>query len=109
MTFFDIKSIEPKSPAEGVEMRIIPGEKMTLVFFSLAPNAIVPEHSHPHEQIGTVLKGSVELNIAGEKKLVSAGGAYHIPGDVIHSGQNQDCPAEVIEVFAPAREDLTQA
>ncbi len=30
MTFFDIQSIDPKSPAEGVEMPIITGEKMTL-------------------------------------------------------------------------------
>jgi quercetin dioxygenase-like cupin family protein len=67
----------------------------------------VPEHSHPHEQIGTVLKGSIELIIAGEKKVVTAGQAYHIPGDVVHSGQNQDAPAEIIEVFSPAREDLT--
>ena len=108
MTFYDIQSIEPKSPAEGVEMRIIPGENMTVVFFSLAPGALVPEHSHPHEQIGTVLEGSVELYIAGEKKIVAAGGAYHIPGNVVHSGQNMDTPAKVIEIFSPAREDLTQ-
>ena len=107
MTFFDIQSIVPKSPGEGVEMRIIPGEKMTFVYFNLAPGAVVPEHSHPHEQIGTVLKGAVELEIAGEKKVVTAGGAYHIPGDVVHSGKAQDEPAEVIEVFAPPREDLT--
>ena len=108
MTFYDVQSIEPKSPAKGVEIRIIPGEKMTFVFFSLAPGSVVPEHSHPHEQIGTVLKGSIELDIAGEKKVVTAGGAYHIPGDVVHSGKTQDAPAEVIEVFAPVREDLTQ-
>ena len=108
MTFFDIQSIDPKSPAEGVEMRIIAGEKMTFVFFNLAPGSVILEHSHPHEQIGTVLKGSVELNIADEKKVVTVGGAYHIPGDVIHSGKTQDEPSEVIEVFAPAREDLTR-
>ena len=108
MTFFDVQSIEPKSPAEGLEMRIIPGENMTFVFFNLAPGSVVPEHSHPHEQIGTVLKGSVELNIAGEKKVVTAGGAYHIPGDVVHSGKTQDEPSEVIEVFSPVREDLTR-
>ena len=108
MTYYDIQSLEPKSPAEGVEMRIIPGKNMTVVFFSLAPAALVPEHSHPHEQIGTVLKGSVELNVAGEKKIVFAGGAYHIPGDVAHSGQNLDCASEVIEIFSPAREDLQQ-
>ena len=108
MTFYDIQSMNPKSPTEGVEMRIIPGKNMTVVFFSLAPGALVPEHSHPHEQIGTVLKGSIELNIAGEKKIVSAGGAYHIPGDVAHSGQNLDYASEVIEIFSPAREDLQQ-
>ncbi len=108
MTFFDIQSINPKSPAEGVEMRIIAGEKMTFVFFNLAPGAIVPEHSHSHEQIGTVLKGSIELSIAGEKKIVTAGGAYHIPGDVIHSATTQDEPSEVIEVFSPVREDLME-
>ena len=106
MTYYDVKSMEPKSPAEGVEMRIIPGEKMTVVFFSLAAGAIVPEHAHPHEQIGTVLKGSLELDIAGNRKIVTAGEAYHIPGDVVHSGKNLGSPAEVIEVFSPAREDL---
>jgi quercetin dioxygenase-like cupin family protein len=107
MSFFDIQSITPKSPAEGVEIRVIPGEKMTFAYFNLAPGSVVPEHSHPHEQIGTVLKGSIELTIAGEKKVVTAGGAYHIPGDVVHSGKTQNEPSEVIEVFAPAREDLT--
>lgn len=107
MTFFDIKSIIAKSPAEGVEMRIIPGQKMTFVYFNLAPGSVVPEHSHPHEQIGMVVNGSVELNIAGEKKVVAAGGAYHIPGNAVHSGKTQAEPSEVIEVFAPAREDLT--
>ena len=108
MTYYDIQSIEPKSPGEGVVMRVIPGKNLTVVFFNLAPGALVPEHSHPHEQIGSVLKGAIELNIAGEKKVVSAGGAYHIPGDVVHSGQNLDSASEVIEIFSPAREDLQQ-
>ena len=107
MPFFDIQSITPKSPAGGVEIRVIPGEKMTFAYFNLAPGSVVPEHSHPHEQIGTVIKGTIELDIAGEKKVVTAGGAYHIPGDVVHSGKTGNEPSEVIEVFAPARQDLT--
>ena len=107
MTFYQVQSIAPKSPADGVQMRIIAGQNMTVVFFSLAPGATVPEHAHPHEQIGTVLKGRIELTIAGKKKVVSAGDAYHIAGDVVHSGQNLESPAEIIEVFSPARADLT--
>ena len=107
MTFYNVQAIEAQSPAEGVEMRIIPGSNMTVVFFSLAPGATVPEHSHPHEQIGALIKGAIELSIGGEKKVVRAGEAYHIPGDVLHSGRNLDAPAEIIEIFSPARKDLT--
>ncbi len=49
-------------------MRIIPVDKMTFVFFNLAPGSIVPEHSHPHEQIGTVLKGSVDRGECAAQK-----------------------------------------
>ncbi len=106
MNFYTIKEIEVKTPAEGVEIRVVPGEKMTLVFFYLAPGAKIPEHSHPHEQIGTVLKGSLELSIGTEKRIVNPGQAYVIPSNVPHSGKNLGASSEIIEVFSPPREDL---
>jgi quercetin dioxygenase-like cupin family protein len=106
MNFYTIKEIETKKPAEGVEIRVVPGEKMTLVFFYLSPGAKIPEHSHAHEQIGTVLKGSLELSIGAEKRIVNPGQAYLIPSDVPHSGKNLGAPSEIIEVFSPTREDL---
>ena len=105
MTFYAIKDIPPKKPAEGVEVRIIHGERMTLAFFTIAGGAGVSEHRHPHEQIGTVLKGKMELTVAGEKCIVTSGGAYHIPSNATHSGLCVEGPAEVIEIFAPVRED----
>jgi quercetin dioxygenase-like cupin family protein len=106
MNFYTIKKIEAKKPAEGVNIRVVPGDKMTLVFFYLSPGAKIPEHSHPHEQIGTVLKGSLELSIGTEKRTVNPGQAYVIPSDVPHSGKNLEAPSEIIEVFSPPREDL---
>jgi len=67
----------PKVPGPGVEMRVIHGEKMTLVFFRLQPGAGIPLHAHLHEQIGTVLKGSIELVIADEKNPTRGGGLSH--------------------------------
>jgi len=87
-------------------MRIIHGERMTMVFFQLQPGSGIPEHSHAHEQMGTVLKGTVELRVAGERRVVHPGEAYHIPSEVVHSGKCGDSPAEVIEVFSPVREDF---
>ena len=105
MKHFVLKEIEPKRPAEGVEMRVIPGEKMTMVFFHLAPGAEIPEHAHPHEQMGTVLEGSIELVVAGESKTIHEGEAYHVLPNLPHSGKCGPSAAEIIEVFSPAREE----
>jgi quercetin dioxygenase-like cupin family protein len=53
-----------------------------------------------------VVKGEMELTIAGETRAVPAGGAYHLPSNTVHSARCLKGPAEVIEVFAPAREDF---
>jgi quercetin dioxygenase-like cupin family protein len=105
MTFYAIKDIPPRKLAEGVEVRIIHGERMTLAFFTIAQGSGIPEHAHPHEQIGTVLKGKLELTSAGEKRIVAPGGAYHIPSNATHSGLCVEGPAEVLEIFSPVRED----
>ena len=105
MNYYTVKDMDFKKLAEGVEMRVIPGEKMTMVFFHMEPGTGIPEHSHPHEQMGTVLKGSIELVIDGEKKIVTRGDAYHVPANRIHSGRCLESAAEVIEVFSPPRED----
>ena len=105
MTFYVIQEIEPKKPAEGVEMRAIHGERMTLAFFTIVQGSGISEHAHPHEQIGMVLKGKLQLTIAGEKRIVAPGGAYHIPSNATHSGLCVEGPVEVLEMFSPVRED----
>ena len=67
MTFYAVEDIVPKHPADGVEVRIIHGERMTVAFFTIAGGSGVPEHAHPHEQIGTVLKGETGAQHRGRK------------------------------------------
>jgi len=105
MSYYVVKEMAPKIPAEGVEMRVISGEKMTMVFFRLEAGAEIPEHSHPHEQMGTVLKGSIELIIDKDKRVVDQGHAYHVRSNVVHSGRCLGSVSEVLEVFSPPRED----
>ena len=105
MPFSSFKKLKVKQLSEGVELRAASGEKMTLTLFSLSEGSSIPEHSHPHEQVGTVLKGSLELIIGHEKKIVTAGDFWVIPSDVPHKGRCLEGPAEVLEVFSPVRED----
>lgn len=105
MGFFEIGELTPRKPAEGVELRVLHGERMTVAFFTLQAGAGVPEHAHDHEQIGTVLSGEMELSIGPEKRVVAAGGGYRIPGGVAHAGRCLKGPARVLEIFSPVRED----
>lgn len=100
-----IAELKSRNLAPGVDIKALTGEKMSMVLFSIAPGAAIKEHSHPHEQIGTVLKGSLELIIGDEKKVVKAGDVWCIPPDVVHKGRGLDEAAEVLEFFAPVRED----
>ena len=43
---------------DAVRARRVQGEKITLAIVELAPNAVVPEHVHPNEQLGICLRGS---------------------------------------------------
>jgi quercetin dioxygenase-like cupin family protein len=106
MSYFFLKEVEKKEPADGVQIRVIPGERMTMAFFHLEPGAKIPEHNHPHEQMGTVLKGLLELVIGKEKRVVGEGYVYRVPPNVVHSGRCLESSSEVLEVFSPPREDL---
>ncbi len=105
MYFKTIDDLNAKSLAPGVDIKSLSGEKMTMVIFSIAEGSVIPEHAHPHEQIGRVLKGSFSLTIGGEEKIVKENDFWCIPADVPHKGKCLEGPAEMLEVFAPPRED----
>jgi quercetin dioxygenase-like cupin family protein len=76
---------------------------MSLV--ELDPNAVLPEHSHPQEQVGVLLEGSLRFTIGGETKELGSGGTWQILPDVPHSVTAGPEGAAVIEIFAPTRDD----
>ena len=105
MSFSSFDNLTAKQLAEGVQLRAVSGDKMTMTIFSLSEGAAIPEHSHPHEQIGTVLSGSMELIIGDEKKIVAKGDLWVIPSNVMHRGICLEGSTEVLEIFSPVRED----
>jgi quercetin dioxygenase-like cupin family protein len=105
MGFFAISDLKSRTLAEGVQIKVLSGERMMVVFFDMEPGAVMAEHAHPHEQMGIVLEGEVELVINGEKKTVRKGDAYHVPSGVLHGGTVLTSPVRVLDVFAPPRED----
>lgn len=95
----------PKELAPGVVARTFWGERMLMAVVDLDPGAVVPLHSHPHEQCGIVLAGRLELTVAGESRWLEPGEVYVIPGGVEHSARAGEAPTRVLDVFSPVREE----
>ena len=89
----------------GVHIRTSACEKMMLSHVHLEPHSVVEEHSHPHEQVGMLLKGKAIFYIGGEEKTLGPGDFYRIPGNVKHRVVVLDEPAEALDIFCPVREE----
>jgi len=97
--------IEPRTLAAGVNAKIVSGEKLMFSLVTLAPNAVVPEHAHPHEQMGMMVEGEMELTIAGESHRLSGNAIYLVPGGVPHKAVAGPTGAVALDAFAPPREE----
>lgn len=94
--------------ASGVLRRTLGhGEEMLLAEFTAAAAAEVPTHSHPHAQVGYVVRGGMRLSISEETQTVKAGDSYYIPGDVPHAAVMLE-DTVVVDVFHPPRQDYLE-
>lgn len=89
----------------GVHIRTCAMERMMMSFVTLEPGSVVEEHSHPHEQVGMMLKGKATFWIGGDEKTLGPGDMYRIPGGVRHRVAALEEPVEVLDIFTPVREE----
>ncbi len=80
------------------------GERTLLSEFRMDKGSRLPEHSHPHEQTGYLVKGRVRLSSGGLVKEASPGDSWCIPGGQAHSAEILE-DSIAIEVFSPMREE----
>ena len=102
----DLDSVAPIDVwGEAVRARSVSGERLSFALVELAPDAIVPEHRHEHEQMGMVVSGTVTMTVDGETRTLGPGGTWRIPSNRPHDLVNGPDRALVIDMFAPVRED----
>jgi quercetin dioxygenase-like cupin family protein len=103
--FIDPNILPGKGIAPGSEIRVAFGAKIMLSFVSIQPGAVIPLHSHPHEQGGVCLEGSFEFTIGDEMRIVKKGEGWMLPGGVAHSVRGLSTAASALDIFCPPRED----
>lgn len=94
-----------KQAVEGIEQKtLVYGDKTLMIEFKLLKDAVLPLHSHPHEQSGYLVSGHIRLTIDSETHDVKAGDSWCIPGNAKHGAEIIE-NSVAIEVFSPVRED----
>ena len=69
----------------GIEIKtLVHGDNTLMTEFLLKKDSILPEHSHPHEQTGYLVKGHIRLHIEEESFDVTPGDSWCIPCDAEH-------------------------
>ncbi len=104
--FATVGDLEPIALLEGLRVRAVNGERITLAVVEMAPGLVMPEHRHANEQVGVVVRGEFTFTIGGESRVRRAGDMWVIPPGVPHTVAGagpEGCT--VAEVFSPPRED----
>jgi quercetin dioxygenase-like cupin family protein len=105
MPLIDHASASPVEMLPGVVRRTMTdGEKMMLCEIEMKSGAVVPMHTHPHEQTGYLASGSITMQIGDESRELSAGDCWMIPGGVPHEATALD-DSRFVDVFSPPREE----
>ena len=105
MSFFRTADLPATAMLPGVTRRAVYLDDVMLTFFDFEPNAVIPEHHHPHQQITWVVSGTMEFDLDGEKRVLQAGDGVLIPPNIAHSAVILDEPCQAIDAWHPIRED----
>jgi quercetin dioxygenase-like cupin family protein len=104
--FATAAELAPYHLLEGILARTVHGADLSLALVDLAPYLRMPEHRHPQEQLGMVVRGELTLTIGdSDTRLRRPGDMWVIPSDVPHSVVVGPGGCSVIEAFSPPRTD----
>lgn len=105
MPFYDTSSLAEMPLADGVSIKAVYGEKMSVSFLEMQPGSKLPSHRHQNEQISIIISGEVEYQLGQETKICREGSSIVIPPTVPHAITAVSHHAvKLLNMFAPPRE-----
>lgn len=94
--------IETLNPLLG--RHFVVGQNIMLARVLLKKGCIVPEHSHPNEQLTFIAAGALKFWIDGREIVVNAGECLTIPPNMPHKAEALEDTVD-FDVFSPPRAD----
>lgn len=107
--FYKANEKEFREVLPGIKLKtLVYGEKTLFTEFRMDAGAVLPNHSHVHEQTGYLTKGKIQLTIGKQVFVVEKGDCWCIPGNMEHSAKILKTSIAV-EVFSPVRKEYLPA
>jgi len=95
-------AVENLNPLLG--RQLVVGQNIMLARVLLKKGCVVPEHSHPNEQVTYILEGALKFWIDRREILVNAGETLTIPPNMPHKAEALEDTVD-LDVFHPPRAD----
>lgn len=107
MTMIRWSDLEWEETGPGVKRKVRHAGSHTLVLLSLEIQATPVPHSHPHDQISSILEGQALFTVGDETYNVGPGDVVHITSEVEHTVKVLGVdPVLIQDLFLPRREDM---
>ncbi len=102
------EDIPQEELAPGAWSHLVAGKEAVVSFLTIPAETYFPLHQHVAEQIMVVVEGYIDQIIDGKMYRVNKGDVIVMPSNILHGGYVRDEDCKIIDIFAPAREDLVE-
>jgi quercetin dioxygenase-like cupin family protein len=106
MRFVTPEQLAYRELREGIRLKAAWGDNIMVTLTEMAPGSEVPEHHHPHEQVGIVLSGGAQVTLEGKTQVLGAGQMYFVSGNERHQIIAMENGAVIRDIFSPLREEF---
>ena len=67
----------------------VPGREVVQQLVEFQPGVVVDRHTHPGEEVGAILEGTIQLEVAGKPPVtLKAGQGFVVPPNTPHGAKN---------------------
>ena len=107
--YVENKTISATDLGGGVTRKVLAySDNLMSVELHFEKGAVGAKHSHPHEQIGYIISGSLSYQEEGkEDQVLTAGDTYYVAPNVVHGIVALE-ETMLLDIFTPMRKDFVK-
>ena len=105
---YDLNDFQFTELLPGANSRLINGRGVMLSFINMNPNIFFGHHSHPEEQVMTVLRGYSDQIVMDTVIRLNEGDVVDLPTNMVHGGTMGPKGCDAIDIFFPPRADYLE-